>query len=71
VVLVKPQFEAGRAALSKGGIVRAPAARAAAVAKVREWLGTRPDWRVVGEITSPVLGGSGNKEFLIGAVRDE
>ena len=66
VALVKPQFEAGRAAVGKGGIVRDEVARRKAVAKVRHFV-EDAGWTVVGEIASPILGGSGNEEFLIGA----
>jgi 23S rRNA (cytidine1920-2'-O)/16S rRNA (cytidine1409-2'-O)-methyltransferase len=69
VALVKPQFEAGRAAVGKGGIVREEAARERAVAAVRDWLGVQPGWEVLGVIPSPIAGGSGNREFLLGAVR--
>jgi 23S rRNA (cytidine1920-2'-O)/16S rRNA (cytidine1409-2'-O)-methyltransferase len=71
VVLVKPQFEAGRSAVGKGGIVRDPGHRAQAVAEVRAWLEAQPGWSVVGIIPSPVAGGSGNEEFLIGALKYE
>jgi 23S rRNA (cytidine1920-2'-O)/16S rRNA (cytidine1409-2'-O)-methyltransferase len=67
VALVKPQFEAGRAAVGKGGIVRSAADRRKAVAKIRTFIGEQPGWTVVGEIASPIRGGSGNEEFLIGA----
>ena len=66
VALVKPQFEAGRAAIGKGGIVRDPAERKKAVEKVRGFV-EDAGWTVVGEMVSPILGGSGNEEFLIGA----
>lgn len=66
VALVKPQFEAGRDAVGKGGIVRDPAKRKEAIAKVREFI-ERSGWTVSGEIASPIRGGSGNQEFLIGA----
>jgi 23S rRNA (cytidine1920-2'-O)/16S rRNA (cytidine1409-2'-O)-methyltransferase len=66
VALVKPQFEAGRAAVGKGGIVRKAAERTKAVEKVRGFI-EDAGWTVVGEIASPILGGSGNEEFLIGA----
>ena len=68
VVLVKPQFEAGPAAIGKGGIVRNEADRLAAVAKVRTFI-EEAGWTIVGEMASPILGGSGNQEFLIGACR--
>jgi 23S rRNA (cytidine1920-2'-O)/16S rRNA (cytidine1409-2'-O)-methyltransferase len=67
VVLVKPQFEAGPAAVGKGGIVRQPADREKAVARVRTFIEGEGSWRILGEMTSPILGGSGNEEFLIGA----
>lgn len=68
--LVKPQFEAGRAAVGKGGVVRDAASRARAVALVRDWLAAQPGWHVTGTVRSPIAGGSGNQEFLLGAVRD-
>ena len=64
VVLVKPQFEVGRELVGKGGIVRDEAAQRAAVAKVEAalaQLGCRgAEW-----IESPILGGEGNREFLL------
>jgi len=70
VALVKPQFEAGREAVGKGGIVRNCADRERALATVRRWIELQPRWRVAGAIPSPIAGGSGNQEFLLGAVRD-
>jgi 23S rRNA (cytidine1920-2'-O)/16S rRNA (cytidine1409-2'-O)-methyltransferase len=66
VALVKPQFEAGRAAVGKGGIVRSESDRQKAVEKVRAFI-QNAGWTVVGVTASPILGGSGNEEFLIGA----
>jgi 23S rRNA (cytidine1920-2'-O)/16S rRNA (cytidine1409-2'-O)-methyltransferase len=71
VALVKPQFEAGPAAVGRGGIVRDPAARRRAVEAVRDWVAAQPGWRVVDVVASPIAGGSGNEEFLLGAVRDD
>lgn len=68
VALVKPQFEAGRDALGKRGVVKDEAARAAAVARIAGWL-TERGWRVDGEIVSPLPGKEGNIEHLIGATR--
>lgn len=68
VTLVKPQFEAGRASIGKGGIVRDPAVHGRVVDDVRAWL-TTSGWRVVGCIPSPIAGGDGNREFLVGAIR--
>jgi 23S rRNA (cytidine1920-2'-O)/16S rRNA (cytidine1409-2'-O)-methyltransferase len=67
VALVKPQFEAGRDAVGKGGIVRDAQARARAVAEVRAFIDAIPGWKVFAEMPSPVPGGSGNEEVLIGA----
>jgi 23S rRNA (cytidine1920-2'-O)/16S rRNA (cytidine1409-2'-O)-methyltransferase len=64
IVLVKPQFEAGREQVGKGGIVRDPLVQKAAVEKVRHALlalgCTQTD-----VIESPILGGEGNREFLL------
>lgn len=64
IVLVKPQFEAGREQVGKGGIVRDPLVQEAAVEKVRQALlalgCSRTD-----AIDSPILGGEGNREFLL------
>ena len=67
IALVKPQFEAGREAVGKGGIVRNAADREKSVAKIRKFIAEQAGWTVVGEIASPIRGGSGNEEFLIGA----
>jgi 23S rRNA (cytidine1920-2'-O)/16S rRNA (cytidine1409-2'-O)-methyltransferase len=68
VALVKPQFEVGRANIGKGGIVRDPAARAAACDAVAAGIAGL-GWTVLGTIPSPITGGDGNAEFLIGARR--
>jgi 23S rRNA (cytidine1920-2'-O)/16S rRNA (cytidine1409-2'-O)-methyltransferase len=68
IMLVKPQFEAGRAHVGKGGIVRDPEAHQLAIDKVAacvESLG----WQVVETIPSPITGMEGNKEFLLYARR--
>lgn len=67
IALVKPQFELGPVAVRKG-LVRDPAARAQAVRVVRADIETG-GWRVTGEIVSPITGGEGAVEFLIGAER--
>jgi 23S rRNA (cytidine1920-2'-O)/16S rRNA (cytidine1409-2'-O)-methyltransferase len=68
IVLVKPQFEAGRAHVGKGGIVRDPAAHELAVDKVADCLRSL-GWTVVESIPSPITGVEGNKEFLLFAKR--
>ncbi len=69
VALVKPQFEVGRDGLGKGGVVRDAALREKALGDVRDWLAAQTGWTVLGEMPSPIEGGSGNVEFLIAAVR--
>lgn len=68
VALVKPQFEVGRAHVGRGGIVRDEAQRASAVDRVVSWIAAQAGWRVTGVIPSPIAGGSGNREFLLGAL---
>jgi 23S rRNA (cytidine1920-2'-O)/16S rRNA (cytidine1409-2'-O)-methyltransferase len=69
VVLVKPQFEVGRAALGKGGVVRDANVARAAAEDIASWLAEQQGWRAVGLLPSPIAGGSGNQEFLLGARR--
>jgi 23S rRNA (cytidine1920-2'-O)/16S rRNA (cytidine1409-2'-O)-methyltransferase len=64
VVLVKPQFEVGRALVGKGGIVRDEAAQLAAVEKVRQAL-LNLGCQTTQSIESPILGAEGNREFLL------
>ena len=66
LVLVKPQFEAGRAAVGKGGIVRDPQAQQSAVAKVAAAV-SGLGGRNVEVIESPILGMEGNREFFLHA----
>ena len=67
VALIKPQFEAGPAHLSKDGVVRDPAIHDRVCRDIARWLATDMGWQVLGTIPSPVAGGSGNREFLIAA----
>jgi 23S rRNA (cytidine1920-2'-O)/16S rRNA (cytidine1409-2'-O)-methyltransferase len=64
VVLVKPQFEAGREHVGKGGIVRDSEAQKAAVEKIRRAL-IQLGFAKVDCIESPILGAEGNREFLL------
>jgi 23S rRNA (cytidine1920-2'-O)/16S rRNA (cytidine1409-2'-O)-methyltransferase len=68
VILVKPQFEAGREHVGKGGIVRDPEAHELAVNKVADCVGSL-GWNVVETIPSPITGAEGNQEFLLYARR--
>ena len=66
VVLVKPQFEAGRKSVGKGGIVRDPEVQQQAVEKVRRAVQALSG-NELDVIESPILGGEGNREFLLRA----
>ena len=70
VLLVKPQFEAGRAAIGKGGLLRDPAEGERIAADLAAWLDARPGWRALGAVPSPIEGGDGNREFLLAGVKD-
>ena len=69
VVLVKPQFEAGRGSVGKGGIVRDPEVHKLAIEKVANAI-TESGWHVVETIPSPITGTEGNQEFLLYAHRN-
>jgi 23S rRNA (cytidine1920-2'-O)/16S rRNA (cytidine1409-2'-O)-methyltransferase len=64
VILVKPQFEAGRGHVGKGGIVRDPEAHKLAIDRVADCVRSL-DWQVVKTIPSPITGAEGNHEFLL------
>lgn len=66
--LIKPQFEAGKAEVGKGGVVRDPAVHARVCEDVADWLRGQ-DWQVDGITASPITGPEGNVEFLIVARR--
>jgi 23S rRNA (cytidine1920-2'-O)/16S rRNA (cytidine1409-2'-O)-methyltransferase len=64
VLMVKPQFEVGKERLGKGGVVRDPALRAAAVVGVAREAAAR-GWGAVGVATSPLPGPAGNVEYFL------
>jgi 23S rRNA (cytidine1920-2'-O)/16S rRNA (cytidine1409-2'-O)-methyltransferase len=66
IALVKPQFEAGRQEVGKGGVVRDPAVHERVCAAAAEWVQSQ-GWSVVGVTQSPIKGPEGNVEFLLGA----
>ena len=68
MALIKPQFEAGRDEVGKGGVVRDPAVHARVCGEVAAWFETQ-GWRVEGVTPSPITGPEGNVEFLIAAHR--
>jgi len=69
LALIKPQFEAGREEVGKGGVVRDPAVHARVCDQVVAWL-TEAGWQVAGVTRSPITGPEGNIEFLIAASRN-
>jgi 23S rRNA (cytidine1920-2'-O)/16S rRNA (cytidine1409-2'-O)-methyltransferase len=70
VALIKPQFEAGRQEVGKGGVVRDGAVHARVCEEVRGWL-EQSGWQVKGLTTSPITGPQGNVEFLVWAVKSQ
>ncbi|MEP9385750.1 TlyA family RNA methyltransferase [Mesorhizobium sp. KR9-304] len=70
VFLVKPQFEAGRDAIGKGGMLKDPAEGPRIAENLRAWLDAQPGWRALGTCPSPVAGGDGNREFLLAGIKD-
>jgi 23S rRNA (cytidine1920-2'-O)/16S rRNA (cytidine1409-2'-O)-methyltransferase len=68
IALVKPQFEAERGEVGKGGVVRDHAVHERVVQAACDWVETRA-WRVEGVSRSPITGPEGNVEFLLAAIR--
>lgn len=69
VALVKPQFEAGREEVGKGGVVRDPAVHRRVCDAAVAWVQSK-GWRVLGVEPSPITGPEGNVEFLLGAIKE-
>ena len=70
VALIKPQFEAGRTEVGKGGVVRDPAVHARVCEEAKAWIETL-GWTVLGIVPSPITGPEGNVEFLLGARKND
>lgn len=68
VALVKPQFEAGRSEVGKGGVVRDPEVHQRVCDEAMDWVASK-GWDVLGVTPSPITGPEGNVEFLLGAVK--
>jgi len=64
IVLFKPQFEARRDEVGKGGVIKQPIVHARVLGRFITWL-TERGFRLGGLVTSPILGASGNKEFFV------
>ena len=69
VALVKPQFEAGREEVGKGGVVRDPNVHQRVCTQAKDWVESQ-GWTVLGVVESPITGPEGNVEFLLGAVKN-
>ncbi|MFM2098714.1 MAG: hypothetical protein RLZZ366_253 [Pseudomonadota bacterium] len=69
MALIKPQFEAGREEVGKGGVVRDPDIHARVCRDVEGWL-SQSGWQVQGIVQSPITGPEGNVEFLIAALHN-
>ena len=68
VALIKPQFEAGRGEVGKGGVVRDEAVRRRVCDAAAEWVASQ-GWQVLGMTESPITGPEGNVEYLLAATR--
>jgi 23S rRNA (cytidine1920-2'-O)/16S rRNA (cytidine1409-2'-O)-methyltransferase len=71
IFLVKPQFEAGREAIGKGGLLRDPDDAPRVAERLREWLDAVPGWSATGLVASPIEGGDGNREFLLAGAKSK
>jgi 23S rRNA (cytidine1920-2'-O)/16S rRNA (cytidine1409-2'-O)-methyltransferase len=69
IALIKPQFEAGKGAVGKGGVVRDGELRREICQRIAAWLAAQPGWEVRRLIESPLLGGDGNVEYFIFATK--
>jgi len=67
IALIKPQFEAGAAAVGSKGVVRDPAVHRDVCQRISAWWARLAGWTVLGIEESPITGPEGNKEFLLGA----
>ncbi len=65
IALIKPQFEAGRKRVGKGGIVRDPSVHDDVLADLRQFFSRQLGLEIRGMVPSPVLGARGNREFLV------
>ncbi|HEU4958428.1 MAG TPA: TlyA family RNA methyltransferase [Sphingomicrobium sp.] len=70
VALIKPQFEAGREEVGKGGVVRDPAVHRRVCDEAAQWVQSK-GWNILGIEPSPITGPEGNVEFLLGATKED
>ena len=64
-MLVKPQFEAGRENVGKGGMLKDPSTAPNIADDLENWLNSLGGWQSLGVIPSPITGADGNREFLL------
>lgn len=69
ILLVKPQFEAGREAISKAGLLKQPETAPEVAAGLEDWLVRDMGWQSLGLSPSPIAGGDGNHEFLLAGTK--
>jgi 23S rRNA (cytidine1920-2'-O)/16S rRNA (cytidine1409-2'-O)-methyltransferase len=69
VLLVKPQFEAGREAIGKGGMLKDPSSAPDVAAALERWFVEEMGWKSLGLIASPIAGGDGNQEYLLAGTK--
>jgi 23S rRNA (cytidine1920-2'-O)/16S rRNA (cytidine1409-2'-O)-methyltransferase len=67
--LIKPQFEVGKGLVGKGGVVRDPNLHEAVTNDIKGWIESEMKMNLLGVVESPILGPSGNKEFVIVATK--
>lgn len=70
IFLIKPQFEVGKKELGKGGVVRNQEIANKVVDEIREWMDKQSGWKVTHLLPSPIIGGDGNRETLMAAVKN-
>jgi 23S rRNA (cytidine1920-2'-O)/16S rRNA (cytidine1409-2'-O)-methyltransferase len=70
IALIKPQFEAGKGNVGKGGVVRDAELHQLICEDISSWLASIPGWHVLGIVESPIKGPKGNIEFLIAAKKE-
>ena len=71
VLLIKPQFEAGREAIGKGGVLKDKSLGPKIAEDMCEWLSAQKGWRAIGVCDSPIEGADGNHEYLLGGIKDQ
>jgi 23S rRNA (cytidine1920-2'-O)/16S rRNA (cytidine1409-2'-O)-methyltransferase len=68
-LLVKPQFEAGRDAIGKAGLLKDPSSAPAVASELERWFTEDMGWQSLGLIASPITGSDGNQEFLLAGIK--